>query len=557
MSGGQRLESVWARKGLASSNLAPSANPATTSRLLRGFAYIAAMGDLVFISHSNADKSVADAICAELERAGIRCWIAPRDITPGRIWGEAIIDGINASRVMILVHSKHSNRSPQVIREIERAVNGRLLLLQVRMAEIKPSRALEFYLASSQWLDAFPGPIDAYLQSLPRLVQNLLAESVRTGEHSAEYSAEHPAEQQAPAPKAHDAHRAPARDARPEVRIEPRANELEFKATDAPTAAVPSKPSTFSVQMIGSLLAAVLAVALIGSWVITQINKEDIALAVPDSLGSKSGETPRKDSSVDTVAKNAPVAKDPPIVPNPAPPPAPALRIAAVTTTYRVGDAFSLRVEPKGTLALRWRSGNNRVISVATGGSVFRANTVGSAYLYAVSGEQSDSVRIKVIERAPASTPTDPVSLPGPPPTSATSSGARRETTSVGSGEPAKPSATLTDAVALTKASECLQAVVQHNTNWVRAHYGSQLTLDDAANLKNLEALFAKSGYQAALLSAAKYAGNAVHFSMRVGYRGGFGPRLSADVPFEVKMSGDQPQGAPETCRVRGVLKAP
>ena len=37
----------------------------------------------VFLSYSSQDKTWADAACAVLERQRIRCWIAPRDITPG------------------------------------------------------------------------------------------------------------------------------------------------------------------------------------------------------------------------------------------------------------------------------------------------------------------------------------------------------------------------------------------------------------------------------------------------------------------------------------------
>ena len=37
----------------------------------------------VFISHSSQDRKWAEMACAELERRGIGCWIAPRDITPG------------------------------------------------------------------------------------------------------------------------------------------------------------------------------------------------------------------------------------------------------------------------------------------------------------------------------------------------------------------------------------------------------------------------------------------------------------------------------------------
>jgi hypothetical protein len=55
----------------------------------------------VFLSYSSKDKPVADATCAVLEGRGIRCWMAPRDITPGADWGESIIDAIQGARAMV------------------------------------------------------------------------------------------------------------------------------------------------------------------------------------------------------------------------------------------------------------------------------------------------------------------------------------------------------------------------------------------------------------------------------------------------------------------------
>jgi hypothetical protein len=53
-----------------------------------------------FISYSNLDKATADATCAALEAAGIRCRIAPRDILPGAEWGEASCSpSINAGSI--------------------------------------------------------------------------------------------------------------------------------------------------------------------------------------------------------------------------------------------------------------------------------------------------------------------------------------------------------------------------------------------------------------------------------------------------------------------------
>ena len=41
----------------------------------------------VFVSYAHQDRTVANAVFATLEAHGIRCWIAPRDILPGRRLG--------------------------------------------------------------------------------------------------------------------------------------------------------------------------------------------------------------------------------------------------------------------------------------------------------------------------------------------------------------------------------------------------------------------------------------------------------------------------------------
>src|SRR4051812_16875870 len=76
----------------------------------------------IFISYSSKDKTIADACCAVLEAKDLRCWIAPRDILAGREWSEAIVHGIEQSRLFVLVFSSNANHSGQVIREVERAV---------------------------------------------------------------------------------------------------------------------------------------------------------------------------------------------------------------------------------------------------------------------------------------------------------------------------------------------------------------------------------------------------------------------------------------------------
>jgi formylglycine-generating enzyme required for sulfatase activity len=131
--------------------------------------------DRVFLSYSSKDKAWADAACAVLEGRGVRCWIAPRDIAPGTEWGAAIIAGIDACRVMVLIFSDHANQSPQVRREVERAVSKGLTLLPCRVEDVQPVGAMEYALGNTHWLDVFTPPVEDQMGRLAEAVRMVLA----------------------------------------------------------------------------------------------------------------------------------------------------------------------------------------------------------------------------------------------------------------------------------------------------------------------------------------------------------------------------------------------
>ena len=124
----------------------------------------------VFISYSSKDKPSADATCAALESKGIRCWIAPRDILPGADWGSSIVRAIAGSRVMVLVFSSSANTSSQIRREVERAANREIPIIPVRIENVAPKDALEFFLSTPHWLDAFNPPFEKHLERLADVV---------------------------------------------------------------------------------------------------------------------------------------------------------------------------------------------------------------------------------------------------------------------------------------------------------------------------------------------------------------------------------------------------
>jgi len=68
--------------------------------------------------------------------------------------------------VMVLIFSAHSNDSPQVRREVERAVHKQLRILPFRIEEVVPSGSLEYFLSTQHWLDAFPPPRERYYAKL-------------------------------------------------------------------------------------------------------------------------------------------------------------------------------------------------------------------------------------------------------------------------------------------------------------------------------------------------------------------------------------------------------
>ena len=128
----------------------------------------------VFISYSSKDKPIADAVCANIESVGIRCWIAPRDISPGEDWPTAITKAISQSRVMVLVFSASSNSSEDVGRELMLAAYGKLVIIPFKIENVEPEPGKQYYLARTHWLDAINPPTQEQIRILIRTVQSFI-----------------------------------------------------------------------------------------------------------------------------------------------------------------------------------------------------------------------------------------------------------------------------------------------------------------------------------------------------------------------------------------------
>jgi hypothetical protein len=205
----------------------------------------------VFVSHSAKDKTVSDALVARLEVEGIRCWVAPRDVVPGADWGESIIDAIESSRIMVLIFSASANGSPQIKREIERAVDKGVYTIPFRIEDVQPTKALEYFISSAHWLDAFSQPLGQHLDSLAKTLKAILA-TPRPGS-TAEIVPPRPI--MAPPPP-------------PSPPPPPPLRQVEKQSRPSPEPAAPQRPGKTNWTPI---IVAILAVLLIAGVVVTGV----------------------------------------------------------------------------------------------------------------------------------------------------------------------------------------------------------------------------------------------------------------------------------------------
>ena len=150
----------------------------------------------IFISHAAEDRPRAIQVCAHLEGAGYRCWMAPRDVMPGRSYPAEIMRGLDEAKVVVLLLTRRANESHMVSREIERAVSRNRPVIPLRLEDHPMAGDLEFLLASTQWIDAWEPPFEAHLQTLLEVIPRYLS----TGEQGASPVAEPPAPEPSRAP---------------------------------------------------------------------------------------------------------------------------------------------------------------------------------------------------------------------------------------------------------------------------------------------------------------------------------------------------------------------
>ena len=135
----------------------------------------AAASEHVFVSFASTDREVADSLVASLEAGDVRCWIAHRDIQPAGSYPAAISAAVSACGALLLVLTSAAGRSRHVLREMEMAFNAGKPILAIRLGGAPLRADFEYFLSTTQWLDAGEDLDEAEIGHVRRRLREMIA----------------------------------------------------------------------------------------------------------------------------------------------------------------------------------------------------------------------------------------------------------------------------------------------------------------------------------------------------------------------------------------------
>ncbi len=127
-----------------------------------------------FISHSTKDQKFAQAMCQALEQAGVKAWIAPRDIPAAAEYDDALVDAIEQTEIVVLVLSEAAKASRHVKTEIALAQEEGKKFIPIRLEKVLPTKSMRYAIGTAQYLDAFNQPQEEVGRQLATAARRLL-----------------------------------------------------------------------------------------------------------------------------------------------------------------------------------------------------------------------------------------------------------------------------------------------------------------------------------------------------------------------------------------------
>ena len=134
----------------------------------------------VFISYSSKDKEKVFAFVDRLIESGISVWIDQGGIDGALLWGQEIVEAIRGCKVLILMTSKNSVESHNIVKEVALASKYKKHILPLLLEPVQIPDTMEYQLAGIQHIELFTGNDKDVFKVVIRSLKRLGVQ-VRTG----------------------------------------------------------------------------------------------------------------------------------------------------------------------------------------------------------------------------------------------------------------------------------------------------------------------------------------------------------------------------------------
>ena len=120
----------------------------------------------VFVSYARTDRERVVELVERMRSAGIGVWVDEGGIHGASLWGQEIVDAIDASKVMVLMISDSSITSDNVVKELSIASEDKKPILPVYLHRSEIPKSMRYQLAGIQHIEFFEGQEDEAFQSM-------------------------------------------------------------------------------------------------------------------------------------------------------------------------------------------------------------------------------------------------------------------------------------------------------------------------------------------------------------------------------------------------------
>ena len=122
----------------------------------------------VFVSYSSQDHAEVSKIIERLRKAGVSVWMDEGGIDAATLWSEAIVEAINDCKVLVIMVSRHSTDSANVVKEVMLASESSKTILPVYLEPADIPTRLKYQLTGIQHSEAYSLAPDELLDELLR-----------------------------------------------------------------------------------------------------------------------------------------------------------------------------------------------------------------------------------------------------------------------------------------------------------------------------------------------------------------------------------------------------